>query len=87
MTDKELLKELLKGGGMEIIKLTNEQVKYLTETVERNYIAKAAFQEASFLIRKTNQEIWNIIKKLFPDKTIERGELNWEDKEIIIRKS
>jgi hypothetical protein len=71
---------------MELIKLTDENIKMLEAAVEKNKIAQVAFQQASYLVKKTKDEIWDIIAKMFPNKIIKKGELKWEEKEILLIK-
>ena len=69
---------------MEIIKLTDKDMKYLKDTIESNQDAQVAFNQASYLLRTTNDEIWSTIHKLFPEKKIKKGKLSLKEKEIII---
>lgn len=70
---------------MEIIELNAEQIKFLDPLIEKNRDAQVAFLQASYLLKQTNKEIWDTIKKIFPEKEFLKGDVNWENKEIIIR--
>lgn len=69
---------------MEIIKLKEEQIKLLEFSIKKNNDAEVAFQEASHLLRISNNEIWDTIKKMFPKKVIRKGHCDWKHKEIVL---
>jgi len=70
---------------MEIIKLTDEQIRCIETAFEREKDANIAFQAAVCLLRNSNERLWSIIHKLFPDRDAEKGELRWDTKEIIFK--
>ena len=67
---------------MKIIKLSEEQIKFLKGSINKNHEAQTGYNQACYNIKSTHEKIWKKIKDIFPDYS--DMELNWEEKELII---
>ncbi len=53
--------------GLKTIKLTEEEAKYMEVYVKKQEMAQTAFEEGGRLIRKTGEDLWDALFKLYPE--------------------
>lgn len=68
---------------MKIIKLTEEQIKFLEGSIATRENAHVAFKAAARFLKTSNEALWARIKELFPNDIKKARDINWKTKEII----
>ena len=69
---------------MEIIKLSQKQIRYLKCAVEREQASQIGFEQACFSMKRSKENLVKKIDKLFPNAANQDKELAWKTKELII---
>jgi hypothetical protein len=68
---------------MKIIKLSEEQIKFIKGSINKYCDSQAGYEQACRNLKLSQEKMWQKIEKLFPYPRTNM-ELNWKDKEIII---
>jgi len=69
---------------MEIIKLTEEQIKMIEATIEYNKDMQVGYNQACAGLKRAKKQLWNKIYEIFPEYKNHEMDFHLKNNELIV---